>query len=261
LATAAKIPVVAPRRRPRRRALKILICAFALFYVLPVLISSIRYAVTGPHEHWSRADRSSAGLAPDPSKVQEALVHLYSARAHSWRGIFAVHTWFAFKPAGAKAWERLEVIGFGVNRGRPAVRGGPGVPDTKWFGSNPRLLRELRGKAAESAIARLRAAAAEYPYPKSYSAWPGPNSNTFIAYIGRRIPDLRLDLPATAIGKNYPVDGVIARAPSGTGWQISVGGLAGIMVGLEEGLELDIIGLAAGLDFNGPALRLPGLSD
>lgn len=54
---------------------------------------------------------------------------------------------------------------------------------------------------------------------------------------------------------------MFARTPSGTGWQVSLGGLAGLAVGLEEGLEIDIIGLAAGLDFNRPALRLPGLSD
>ncbi len=231
-----------------------------LFYCLPVLVSAGIYLVNDRrHEHWSRADRSSTGLAPDPSRTREALVQVYAARTHSWRGIFALHTWIAVKGAGAATWERLEVIGWGVNRGLPAVRIGPGVPDSRWYGNDPTLLAELRGAAAEAAIPRLYAAAADYPYPKSYTAWPGPNSNTFTAHVARRLPELRLDLPATAIGKNYPADGAFSRTPSGTGWQFTLGGLGGIALGLEEGLEIDLIGLATGIDLNRPALRLPGI--
>ena len=144
-------------------------------------------------------------------------MQIYTARTYGWRGVFGVHTWFALKPARATSWERFEVVGFGVNRGRRAVRGGPGVPDGRWYGNNPTLLAELRGAKAETAIALLRAAAADYPYQNLYTVWPGPNSNTFIAYLARRVPDLRADLPANAIGKDYPVDGVFARTPSGTG--------------------------------------------
>jgi hypothetical protein len=258
MATAQPVSIPRASVRHRLRWKRVLATIAALFYLLPVGYSAAAYFFGGPHEHWSRADRSSIGLAPLPDREPEALVHVYSARAHSWRGIFATHNWVALKPTRAATWERLEVIGFGVNRGRPAVRSGPGVPDGRWYGHDPTLLAQLRGGAAEAAIPRLRAAAAEYAYPKRYTAWPGPNSNTFIAHLARRVPELRVDLPATAIGKNYPVDGVVAPTPSGTGWQLTFG-LAGIAVGIEEGLEIDIIGLAAGLDFRRPALRLPGI--
>jgi hypothetical protein len=181
------------------------------------------------------------------------------ARTYGWRGIFGLHTWFSVKPAGATAWQRLEVVGFGVSRGRPAVRAGPGVPDARWYGNNPILLRELRGAKAEAAIPRLRAAAADYPYQSRYTVWPGPNSNTFTAHLARRVPELRVDLPATALGKDYPVDGILSRTPSGTGWQISIGGMIGIAAGFEEGIEVNLLGLDAGLDFRHPALRLPGI--
>jgi hypothetical protein len=186
-------------------------------------------------------------------------VQAYCARTYGWRGVFGVHTWIAIKPAGAAVWERFEVVGFGVSRGRPAVRVGPGVPDGKWYGQPPALIGELRGKTAESAIIRLRAAAADYPYRNRYTVWPGPNSNTFIAHLARRVPELRLDLPASAVGKNYPVDGAIARTPSGTGWQVTLLGLFGVAVGRDEGIEVDVLGLAAGVDVLRPALRLPGL--
>lgn len=238
-----------------RRTLTVL----ALTYLLPLLISGCIHTFRGPREHWSRADRSSAGIAPDPGRTPEAVVQVYKARTYGWRGGFSVHTWFALKPAKATAWERFEVVGFGVSRGRPAVRQGPGVPDGRWYGNEPALLGELRGEKAEAAIPLIRAAVADYPYPRSYTAWPGPNSNTFIAHLARRVPDLRIDLPANAIGKDYPVDGAIARTPSGTGWQLSLAGIFGITIGRVEGVEINLLGLDAGLDFLRPALRLPGI--
>jgi len=233
--------------------------ALGLMYVLPLFVSIIIQAFSGPPEPWYRADRSSAGIAPDLSRTPEAVVQVYTARTWGWRGAFGVHTWFAVKPAKAVSWERFEVVGFGVSRGRPAVRVGPGVPDGRWYGREPRLLGELRGAEAEAAIPRVRAAANDYPYQKQYTVWPGPNSNTFIAHLARRVPELRLDLPASAIGKDYPVDGIVARTPSGTGWQVSLGGIVGVAAGRVEGIEINLLGLDAGVDFLRPALRLPGI--
>ena len=242
-----------------RRRVKLILVALGLIYLLPLLIAYCTYLLQGPQEHWSRADRSSAGIAPDPSREREALVQVYTARTYGWRGIFGVHSWFAVKPANATSWERFEVVGFGVNRRRPSVRIGPGVPDGRWYGNNPKLIAELRGAKAESAIPLIRAAAADYPYQYRYTVWPGPNSNTFIAYLARRVPDLRVDLPANAIGKDYPVDGAVARTPSGTGWQLSFGGILGLAIGTVEGIEVDLLGLDAGVDFEHAAVRLPGI--
>jgi len=248
-----------PSPRRRRRGARRLLALLGLLYVLPLIVAGFTYLLSGPREHWSRADRSPVGLAPDPARTPEAVIQVYAARAYGWRGIFSLHTWVAAKPAGAGAWERFEVIGFGVDRGRPAVRIGSGAPDTRWYGNVPTVLAELRGAQAEAAIFRLRAAAADYPYPRRYTAWPGPNSNTFTAHVLRRMPELRVDLPSSAIGKNYPVHGMFARTPSCTGWQVSLLGVAGIAIGLEEGIEVDLLGLGVGVDFNRPALRLPGI--
>jgi hypothetical protein len=40
---------------------------------------------------------------------------------------------------------------------------------------------------------------------------------------------------------------------------LTLGGVAGIAAGTEEGLEVDLFGLCAGFDLFPPALRLPGL--
>ena len=112
---------------------------------------------------------------------------------------------------------------------------------------------------AEAVIAKLDAAAATYPYATTYSAWPGPNSNTFVAHLAREIPEMRLALPAHAVGKDYLSPGqLVARSPSGTGRQLSLNGLLGVIVGGDEGFELNVLGLVVGVDPLRPALKVPG---
>src|SRR5262249_50425346 len=109
-------------------------------------------------------------------------------------------------------------------------------------------------------IEKIRAAVAAYPYPQTYRAWPGPNSNTFTAFIARAVPELRLDLPANALGKDYlPNGSVFASAPSGTGYQLSLFGLAGLLAARREGLEINLLGLTFGLDVASPGVKLPGI--
>jgi hypothetical protein len=36
-----------------------------------------------------------------------------------------------------------------------------------------------------------------------YKAFPGPNSNTFTAWIAEQVPELEVDLPFSAIGRGY----------------------------------------------------------
>lgn len=122
------------------------------------------------------------------------------------------------------------------------------------------ILAEHRGPGVEAMIDRIEAAVASYPYGDRYRAWPGPNSNTFVAWVARQVPELRLDLPPTAIGKDWlPAGNYIAPTPSGTGWQVSYRGLIGIAAGRDEGIEVNLLGLGAGFDFDDLALRLPGL--
>ncbi len=74
------------------------------------------------------------------------------------------------------------------------------------------------------------------------------------------MPELRLDIPANAIGKDYRAwDEPVALSPSGTGVQLSLLGLAGVTVGVEEGVEVNLLGLNLGIDVLRPALRVPGL--
>jgi hypothetical protein len=210
---------------------------------------------------WSVASQTPVGLAPDPRQTPEAVVQVYAARAFAWRGVFSVHTWMAVKPAHAERYTRYEVIGWRLYRGlSPVSVSSERAPDAQWFGANPWLLRDLRGETAAEVIAALPAVVASYPYPQSYRAWPGPNSNTFTAYLGRQFPQLRLVLPSHAVGKDY-VTGSLAltRSLSGTGVQLSLAGVLGILVGLDEGVEVNVLALNVGVDPRGLAVNLPGI--
>lgn len=206
-----------------------------------------------------RRNASSApvGLAPDPAVVPEPVVQVYAARAWGWRGLFGVHTWIAAKPENAKAYTVYEVIGWRLRWADSALAIRERAPDARWFGNAPELLAEKRGEGAGELIARIDQAARGYPYAGEYAVWPGPNSNTFTAYVLRAVPELKADLPPTAIGKDYLGDRLLATAPSGSGFQLSLFGLFGVTASGVEGLEFNVLGLSFGLDPFSPALKLP----
>jgi hypothetical protein len=153
--------------------------------------------------NWWELERGPSGQAPDPATTSEPVVQVYAARTVGLRGLVAVHTWIAVKARDAKTYTRYEVIGWGVDRGLPALRVNRSGPYNYWFGDRPERLVDLRGDGVDTIVERVEAAVAEYPYPSTYRMWPGPNSNTFTAWIGQRVPELSLKLPVSAIGKNY----------------------------------------------------------
>lgn len=209
---------------------------------------------------WYTASRESAAIVPPAASTPEAVVQVYGARTFHWRGAFAVHTWIAVKPENAASYVTYEVIGWRYWRDGSGLTRREGPPDRRWFGAEPRIYAELRGEAAARAIPQIEAAVAAYPYAQDYRTWPGPNSNTFTATVARQVPALKLDLPPTAIGKDYLGPGeIIAATPSGTGYQVSLYGVLGGLLAVEEGFELNILGLTFGVDPKDLAFKLPGL--
>ena len=207
---------------------------------------------------WRKADRSGVGIAPLPEKESEAIVHVYAARAVRWRGYFAVHSWIATKEKNADHYITYHVVGFRLESRGTSVLIEKDVPDRRWYGAVPSLIQELKGAKAEAAIPKIKAAAETYPNAKIYRAWPGPNSNTFISHILRRVPELGVELPPHAIGKDWINEGdFFAYTESGTGVQFSIFALLGLSLGAAEGIELNLLGLNFGIDVLRPALKLP----
>ena len=238
-------------RRKRRFGVALLLA------YLPLAMLYLSFSGQLPASDWRTASREPAGLAPDPATTPEAVVQVYSARAVSWRGWFGVHTWIAVKPSHAPEFTVHEVMGWSLKRTGGVVVARNRAPDGYWYGNRPELLADMRGPGVDELIQRIRAAVAEYPYPKTYHVWPGPNSNTFTAFVLRKVPELRVDLPPTAIGKDYLGWRSVNRTPSGTGGQASLFGLVGVAAGVEEGLEVNLLGLNFGLDPKSLSIKLP----
>jgi len=236
--------------------------------VLVAIVFPFLGGLTIAYGEWSgNSDRryqlaGSSGQAPDAALYSEAIVQVYAARAARWRGVFGVHSWIAYKKADAAQYVRAEVIGWGARYKQTVVVKRNGIPDRYWYGYEPELLAEIRGRDAETAIVRIEALIDQYPFKNNYQVWPGPNSNTFTAHIAREVEALEIDLPPTAIGKDWldaSSGDLFARTPSGTGYQFSLFGLLGILVAAEEGLEINLIGLTIGIDPLDFALKLPGI--
>jgi len=154
-------------------------------------------------QDWRTASRESAGIAPDPSVTRQAVLQVYGATTWGWRGWFAIHTWIASKATNSAYYTVYEVVGWRQRQGLPVVRIEKDLPDRYWYGERPRLLKEFRGDGVDSLIGSVDRAAKSYPWPDTYAAFPGPNSNTFTAWIASQVPELGLELPFTAIGSGY----------------------------------------------------------
>jgi len=222
-------------------------------------VSRAHDAGGGMATRWYETSRDSAHLAPKPSEEAGAVVQVYGARAWGWRGYFGVHTWIATKAPNAESYVVYEVIGWRKYRNQSVVAIHYATPDRRWFGSKPELYVDIRGDKAEALVDRVDAAARTYPFADDYTVWPGPNSNTFTAHVARAVPELALDMPPTAIGKDYLNATLFDAAPSGTGYQTSLFGLLGVMIAVEEGLEVNVLGLTFGIDPGDLAIKLPGV--
>lgn len=221
----------------------------------PVAVSATMYALSARAENWQIADRSSAGLLPPAAEKSEAAVRIFAARTVRWRGIFAVHSWIVFKHADAPAYSRYDYTAWGE-----PIRVNGFAADGRWFGEVPETVFAADGAEAEQLIPKIKAAIAAYEYRNygDYRAWPGPNSNTFIAAIIDAVPEMRTTLPPTAVGKDYPYDRSWL-SPTVTGFRATLGGYISLTVGWIEGIELSLFGGVLGLDIRRPALKLPGL--
>jgi uncharacterized protein YceK len=171
-----------------------LVCCLAVIVLM---------ASCSSNRDWRTASRNPAGIAPDPSITGEAVLQAYAAPTWGWRGWFAVHTWIAAKRSGQSYYTVYEVIGWRERAGLPALRIERDAPDRFWFGAQPRLLVDHRGAGVDALIDQVEQAAHSYPWPNTYRAFPGPNSNTFTAWIAKTVPALNLDLPFSAIGSGY----------------------------------------------------------
>ncbi|ETR78049.1 hypothetical protein X566_10540 [Afipia sp. P52-10] len=235
-----------------------MLLAFAVLVIAaPIAASAARYAFSARATNWQVADRSSAGLLPVASANHDAAVRIFAARTVRWRGIFAVHCWIVFKDRNAPSYTRYDYTAWGT-----PIRVNGFAADGRWFGETPEIVFAADGADAELLIPKIKSAIASYAYRNDgdYRAWPGPNSNTFIAAILDAVPEINAVLPPTAIGKDFPYNqSWLSSTASGTGMRATLGGYLTLTIGWIEGVELSLFGGVIGLDIRRPAIKLPGL--
>ncbi len=226
-----------------------------------LLIYSFVFIATGcSTSDWRTASRESAGLAPKASDLKESIFQIYTARAFSWRGYFGIHPWLAWKRKSDANYTVAQIVSWNLRRGLPALDIKEDLPDRHWYGNPPTIIFTAHGDDADRIIAQLQTLLENYPYKNEYTLWPGPNSNTFVEHVIRSIPELTVELPPHAIGKDFLVDDLLfAKSPSGSGIQFSIFGALGFTLGLAEGIEVNILGLTFGMDILRPALKLPAV--
>jgi hypothetical protein len=178
--------------------------------------------------------------------TDQAVVILASSALGPPLNHIARHPWFAVKRAGKTRWQRWEVGG--------SSSGDP-LDDYGGTGGDVRIHGVWTGAKAERAIKCLAREAPPWLSALDYRAWPGANSNTFGDVMMRRC-GLHASLPATSIGKDYRGVIGVSWTSEGTGFQFETW-LFGLRLGLKEGVEVHILGLALGVDLWPPAIILP----
>ena len=246
-------PASTPRKRRSPR--EILAWVFMVVFLVPVLGAAGVLAYRGGPTHWSQWDRTVVSRMPAAASHPEARVLVMAGPSRGWKGAIAVHSWIVIKRENDESWRRYDVAGWGS-----PVRLNWWPPDL-WFGEHGNVGVDLKGAQADALIPRIEAAIKDYRYASSgdYRIWPGPNSNTFGATVLRAVPELGVILPPNAIGRDFRSLPSAGLTDSGTGIEASLWGLLGIKLGWVEGIELNVLGLVAGLDLRHPAVKVPGL--
>jgi hypothetical protein len=240
--------------RPRAYG-KTFVLIFLVLFIFPIAARAALFAFDNRPRSWRDADWSSTGSLPAAADYSPARVLILSGRTGGFKGVFSVHSWIVLKRENAQSWTRYDVVGWGN-----PLRINGWAPDGRWFGNRPCVVADLTGEQAQALIPKIEATIAAYQFRHAgdYRIWPGPNSNTFVATVLRAAPELGVSLPPNAVGRDYRSGFYLGPSDSRTGIELSLFGVAGIKIGWVEGVEVNFLGLVAGVDLRHPAVKIPG---
>ena len=239
-----------------KKALTYLTLTLLLLFISPALAAIGFWAARDHPTSWRNADWSSAGILPQAVADENAVIYILSARTGGLKGALATHSWIVTKAKRSDAYNRYDKVGWGL-----PIRKNAYDADSRWYSNNPQIVLAIKGEDADRLIPAIEAAIAGYPHSDKgdYQIWPGPNSNTFVAHVLRAVPDLDIQLPPEAVGRDYPSEGKMFWASKDRHeYRFSLWGYAGIAAGKSTGFELNFLGLVFGFEVVNPAIKLPG---
>jgi hypothetical protein len=116
-------------------------------------------------------------------------------------GLFAVHYWFVVLEGGKaqrwEVWQTKNAGGRSIGHVHCDLKG----PDEGVGGGPACIAMEWRDETALK-VKNVLVNAKNYPYCQTYRYWPGPNSNTFAAWVLRQA-GIEFPLARKAIGCKY----------------------------------------------------------
>jgi len=224
-----------------------------------------------------------ACVGPSPARItnqQNYLVVINTVRlpdTMDWYTRFAEHAWIDIKQGDEASWTRIEIGGPSSGIDVFHISAAEVRAPIRWK-NRVSVLETISGERAKRAIPHLlKLAAAEQDFgswekvsdeendwhtirdpaqARDYQAWPGPNSNTFIATLIEGTPELHAELHHNSVGKDYPRGIRAGMTSSGYGFEADAGYL-GAGIGLRQGVELHFMQLTAGISLWPPALKIP----
>ena len=145
------------------------------------------------------------GNAPSPHLIAGVApvhkVELCSATLPPPIGLCAAHYWFVtWHHDACHRWEVWQTKHAG-GRSFGHVHVDLKPPHAGVGGGRTRHVAEWRGSDARAIVGALESFA-DYPHCHRYVAWPGPNSNTFVAWVLQRA-GIHHALGWNALGKRY----------------------------------------------------------
>jgi hypothetical protein len=118
-----------------------------------------------------------------------------------WIGRFAWHYWFVVHDATGshrwEVWQTKNAGGFCIGHVHRDLK----APDHGVGGGPSRLVLEWKEDPARR-IAAVLENARTYPFCHKYRLWPGPNSNSFVAWVLREA-GIEHELDPRGIGRRY----------------------------------------------------------
>lgn len=202
----------------------------------------------------------SACATISPTYVPQAdidIVVVKSVRipdSEPWYSRFASHVWIEYRQKGDQNWTRVEA---NTEPLQEPIHPSVANHNVRW-GRDVELLAVYLLEDAANMIPHIKESALRHSEGFEYRAYPGPNSNTYAARIIADVPNLDVELPHNAIGKDYTTTISAGLTPSRDGLHLDTLPL-GLSLGYQQGLELHLIGLTAGLSLWPPQLKIPFL--
>jgi hypothetical protein len=218
-----------------------------------LFVAMLGLAGCGAHDaEW----RARSPHDPRVDRPSRPVVQLVRATLPQPITFLAVHYWFnAFDPR-ARTWQRWEVreaaqlnatswghIHRDLQEPWDDVGGGAAVVEAEWLDDDAsRLLATLQHPE-------------QYPDRDTYRYWPGPNSNTYAAWVLRE-SNVAFDLGPLGVGKDWRgwIGGGITTTRTGLHFSTP---LLGLKLGVVEGIEIELLALTFGFAFLRPTLKTP----